>query len=287
MPPGMLGTVFQALDPDSIESAIDSARYVGDNGEGATVDWTISTSVLHHATSTDPLNYSAADFTLTSVVTYVDTDGDPWGLFAGPSDWTGTPLLSETEIPTLQIARRHLGKPANKERSIVLNPMSLEICGGNSVPFPFFEDPSVSFLWGYTSSLPVGLDGFADTPIEIGAQVLPDIPQGTWKLNISKPEGTTGLPLIRMNQTWLEDVDIWEFLSGNTVLATVPRETTSDIVSTGFVPGFPGEVIFKLNGREVYSYPRNGTWEACGNFFGTAGFAFPGTWQGVFFRELT
>jgi hypothetical protein len=89
------------------------------------------------------LAYTGDDFVLESVARYVASDGTFWRILFSPNIYAGaSPPLPAEPIASLAIARRTLGRPANKVRSIVLKADEDEPldCGRARSSLPFFED---------------------------------------------------------------------------------------------------------------------------------------------------
>jgi len=119
-PPGIIGVGLPCWDFDPDNAARDSADYADGPDSNPNTRWLFTTDVSNHATNLEPLAYDADDFVLRSVARYVAADGTFWRLLAGPNSYAGSEPLEALAIPALGIARRRLGKPVDKTRSIVL-----------------------------------------------------------------------------------------------------------------------------------------------------------------------
>jgi len=119
-PPGLIGSGVPCWDPNPASAAANLAYYSDSSNTNPICEWRFESNVNSHATSVNPLAYVADDFVLESIGLYTATDGSDWRLLIGPKAYAGESPLVSLPIPALAIARRRLGTPVDKTRSIVL-----------------------------------------------------------------------------------------------------------------------------------------------------------------------
>lgn len=117
------------------------ANYDANDGGLARCTWQFNTDVDSHVTNAEPLAYTDDDFIAQSIARYVASDGTRWRILFSEQLYTGSEPLPAEAVPALGIARRTLGRPANKIRSIVLKDTATNQCETvERVPLPFFDD---------------------------------------------------------------------------------------------------------------------------------------------------
>lgn len=139
-PPGIIGTGIPCWDPDPANADHRVADYSDGPDSIPSCYWRITTNTDVHSTSSDPLDYGDDDYVLASRARYVDGDGAFWQLCDGPTGYDGQNPLETLPFPTLAIARRRLGAPVNKERSVVLETRHPIFCAGGIPDIPWEED---------------------------------------------------------------------------------------------------------------------------------------------------
>lgn len=141
-PPGLIENPIECWAGDPSAAERDLADYDSNDGGMPRCTWLFSTDVDSHASNVEPLAYTDDDFVLESVGKYVASDGSFWRILFSPNVYAGaSPPLPAEPIASLAIARRTLGRPANKIRSIVLKDSIANECPTvERVPLPFFDD---------------------------------------------------------------------------------------------------------------------------------------------------
>lgn len=128
-PPGLINSGVLCYHPDPANAPADVADYTGTSPDVPACSWRFSSDVDAHATAADPLAYDDDDFVLESIALYTASDGTGWRLLVGPTNYQGQAPLAAVPIPALGIARRRLGTPVDKTRSIVLSDPIKSQCG--------------------------------------------------------------------------------------------------------------------------------------------------------------